>query len=78
MKLDGLLNAFNGVTAAMVALYEPEIVRLEIKLADAMRFVPHPETMSGFMDPDAPDDVKELIRIAAKLHGRTLEEPCGD
>lgn len=43
-------------------------------LADAMRFVPRPETMSGYGDPDAPDDVKELLEIAARLHGQKLPE----
>lgn len=34
--------------------------------AELHQFVPHPESMSGFDDPNAPDDVKELIALAEK------------
>lgn len=43
----------------------PDLAR---RLKLAMRFVPHPETMSGYGDTEAPDDEKELIAIAGELH----------
>lgn len=70
-----LMDAFNNVISETGKLYIGEIESLRTKLADAMKFVPHPETMSGYCDPSAPDDVKELIALAAKLRGRTLPEP---
>jgi hypothetical protein len=56
---------------------EHNMAALELQLADAMRFVPQPEDMSGYCDPEAPDELKELIVIAARLHGKKLptEEP---
>jgi hypothetical protein len=66
--------AYNTVTT-VAKQYQAAIDDLESKLADAMRFVPYPETMSGWCDPSAPDEVKELIALACKLRGRNLPEP---
>lgn len=72
--LGPLIDAFNNCTRVIAATYDKELSSLKEKLADAMRFIPYPETMSGYCDPDAPDEVKETIAIAAKLHGRALPE----
>ena len=47
-------------------------VRLEERLAVAMRFVPIPQDMSGYGEPDAPDAVQELIAAAKWLHGEKI------
>lgn len=39
------------------------------QLLDAMWFVPLPKDMSGYGDPEAPEEVKAAIERAARVHG---------
>ena len=43
--------------------------QVEQRLAAALRFVPAPHEMSGHNDPDAPDEVRALIQLAAFARG---------
>lgn len=75
-RWDGITSTAHGLELLRAALaridaLEGRLIDAQAKLADAMRFVPQPETMSGYCDPHAPDDVKELIALAAKLQGAT-------
>lgn len=70
--MNELLDAFNNVTRTLSEQYSKELRELRAKLANAMKFVPYPETMCGYCDPCAPDDTKALIELAARLHGRNL------
>jgi hypothetical protein len=70
-----VVEACNNVTREVASLYNAELADLRKKLDFAMRFVPAPETMAGYCDPSAPEEVKADIEMAARLHGRTLPTP---
>lgn len=58
-----------GPGAHSVSFSRSRIAALCRQLLDALWFVPLPKDMSGYGDPDAPDEAKEAIERAARAHG---------
>lgn len=50
---------------------QAEIERLTVLYC---KFVPRPERMSGYSDPDCPDEYKPAIRLACEFHGVAVPE----
>jgi hypothetical protein len=61
--------------AAEIERLRQRVQELEAVAKTAMRFVPAPESMAGFDDPDAPEEVRELIELAKWLY--STEHPNG-